>query len=102
MNCIVQPATTTDMRRDPKSLLERVKKEKVVPILVHSQFEAVVMSVDELNRLHEIIKDLKHELFVQRVLESSAQVERGEFHGPFDDVDKLMEHLTKDLDKDED
>jgi len=101
MPAIVQPITTTDMRRDPKSLLERVKKEKVVPVLAHSQYEVAMVSVDELNRLHEMIKDLKHELFVQGVLEAGAEIERGEGYGPFKSVDEMMKHLTKNLEEDE-
>lgn len=101
MPAIVQPITTTDMRRDPKGLLARVKKEKVVPILTHSKVEAAIISVDELNHLHEIIKELKHELFVQETLAASAEIDRGEGYGPFKSVDEMMKHLTKNLEEDE-
>lgn len=101
MNPIIQPITTTDMRRDPKSLLERVKKEKTVPILVHSQLEAVVISMDELNRLYEMIKDLKHELFVQGVLEAEAEIDRGEVCGPFSTVEEFMDSINKAIKEDE-
>lgn len=102
MPAIVQPITTTDMRRDPKSLLERVKKEKMVPILVHSQLEAVVMSIDELNHLHEIIKDLKHELFVQETLEAERDYEKNGGSGPFDTMDEFEQHLDKLVEENED
>ncbi len=100
MNTITQPVTVTDMRRDPKNLLERVKKEGVVPILTHSEFEAAVISVDELNRLYKSIKELKHELFVQETLEAAASVERGEGIGPFDDVDESIKALNEYVDED--
>ncbi|MBI5411772.1 type II toxin-antitoxin system prevent-host-death family antitoxin [Candidatus Peregrinibacteria bacterium] len=95
MNPITQPATITDMRRNPKGILRRIKKEKVVPILTHSKYEAAFISIDELDRIQEELKDLRHELFVQETLESSRQVERGEFSGPFDTVEDLMRHLNR-------
>ena len=101
MNCITQPITTTDMRRDPKSLLERVKKEKLIPILVHSEFAAAVISIDELNRLYEKIKDLKHELFVQEALASIEDYEKNGGSGPFDTIDEFAHHLDKLIEKDE-
>lgn len=101
MNPIIQPITTTDMRRDPKSLLERVKKEKTVPILVHSQLEAVVISMDELNRLYETIKDLKHELFVQETLGAIKEYEAHGGSGPFDTMEEFEEHINKITENDE-
>lgn len=101
MNPIIQPITTTDMRRDPKSLLERVKKEKTVPILVHSQLEAVVISMDELNRLYEMIKDLKHELFVQETLGAIREYEEHGGSGPFDTIEEFENHINEITEKDE-
>jgi len=96
MNPIVQPATVTDMRRDPKSLLERVKREKVVPILVHSEFGVAMIDVEELNRLHDIIKQLKHELFVQETLVTMEDYKKKGGIGPFDSVEAFMESLESD------
>ena len=101
MNPITQPATTTDMRRDPKSLLERVKKEKVVPVLVNSQYEVAFISVDELNHLHEIIKDLKREIFVQETLEAERDYEKNGGSGPFDTMKEFEQHLDKLVEEDE-
>ena len=101
MNCITQPITVTDMRRDPKDLLKRVKKEGVVPILVHSEFEAAVISIDELNRLYEKIKDLKHELFVQKTLAAEKDYKENGGSGPFDTIDEFAHHLDKLIEEDE-
>ncbi|MBN2307088.1 type II toxin-antitoxin system prevent-host-death family antitoxin [Candidatus Peregrinibacteria bacterium] len=99
---ITQPITVTDMRRDPKSLLERVKKEGVVPILTHSEFEAAIISVDELNRLYESIKELKHELFVQETLEAIEEHKRDGGIGPVEDIDEFMKLLNKEAEENED
>ncbi len=96
MTAIVQPVTVTDMRRDPKALLKRVEKEQVVPILVHSKISAAVVSVEELNRLHETIKELKHDMFVQETLESVKDYEENGGIGPFDEVDDFMNALELD------
>lgn len=95
MNPITQPTTITDMRRDPKNLLARVKKEKVLPILVHSKFEAAFISIDELNRLYEELKTLRREQFVQETLEAGKEVEECGGHGPFNTAEEIMEHLTR-------
>ena len=101
MQPITQPITVTDMRRDPKALLKRVKKEGVVPILVHSEFPAAVISIDKLNELYEAIKELKHELFVQETLEAKAEIEGGGGHKPFNSTEDFIKHLTKEIEKDE-
>lgn len=101
MQKITQPITVTDMRRDPKALLKRVKKEGVVPILVHSEFPAAFIAIDKLNELYELIKELKHEIFVMETLEASAEIERGGGSGPFDSVEEFMTHITKEIEKDE-
>ncbi len=102
MTYIVQPATVTDMRRDPKSLLERVKKEKVVPVLTHSEFDVAMIDINELNRLHEMIKDLKHELFVQETLEAERDMERGKVAGSFNSIEALEKHFETIIEANED
>lgn len=101
MNPITQPITTTDMRRDPKSLLERVKKEKMIPILVHSQLEAVVISMDELNRLYENIRDLKHEIFVKETLGAIKEYEDCGGSGPFSTMKEFEKHINEITEKNE-
>lgn len=93
MNRITQPATMTDLRRNPKEALKRMQKEKIVPILVHSKFVGALISMDELNALQEAVKDLRHEEFVKETLQASRAVDRGEYSGPFDTVDAAMRHL---------
>ena len=95
MQPITQPITVTDMRRDPKALLKRVKKEGVVPILVHSGYPAAVIAIEKLNELYDMIRELKHEIFVQETLEVEKEFERNGGSGPFNSVDEFMEHITK-------
>jgi hypothetical protein len=95
MNPILQPMTITDMRRDPKSLLARLKKEKVLPVLVHSRYEAAFVDIDELNRLYSEIKELKHRLFAEETLRAEQEVREGKGNGPFKSIDELMEHLDQ-------
>jgi prevent-host-death family protein len=92
---IAQPTSITELRRDPRRVMARVKKEKVVPILVHSKFQATLVDIEEWQRMQQELKDLRHEQFVKEVIEAENEVERGEGHGPFDNVTDLMKHLNR-------
>ena len=94
MNAITQPATITDLRRNPKGILERIKKEKIVPILTHSKYEAAFISIGELNRLYEELKALRHEQFVGEVIESEKEVESGGGAGPFNSAEAAIKYLN--------
>jgi long-subunit acyl-CoA synthetase (AMP-forming) len=98
---IAQPATITDLRRDPKGLLKRAKKEKIIPILVHSEFEVAIVEIDELNGMIEELKALRRELFAQETLEASHEMDRGECSGPFETVEEAMKHLNNLLDEED-
>lgn len=95
MNPITQPTTITDIRRDPKAILARLKKEKVLPILVHSKFEAAFISIDELTRMYEELHALRHSQFVQETLEAEKEIEEGGGYGPFDTVVDALKSLNK-------
>ena len=99
MTTIVQPTTITDMRRNPKKLLSRVKKERVLPILVHSKFEAAIISIEELEKLYEELRALRHEQFVEGVLEAEKEIERGESY-TFDSIEDYMKYLKKQVNED--
>lgn len=93
MNSITQPATMTDLRRNPKGVLKRMQKEKIVPILVHSKFPGALISIEELNRLQEELRVLRHEQFVDEVLEAAKEVAEGKGAGPFGTVEEAMNYL---------
>lgn len=96
MNLINQPISVTDMRRDPKGIIKRVQKENILPILVHSEFEAALISVKELNRMIRELKELRHQNFVYETLESAKEVKEGKYNGPFDTVEEAMDFLNRD------
>jgi len=95
MNRITQPTTITDIRRDPKGILTRLKKEKVLPILVHSKFEAAFISIDELTRLYEELRALRHEHFALETLDAKKEVSTGGGYGPFDTAEDALKYLNK-------
>ncbi len=95
MAFITQPVTTTQMRRDPKSILKRLKKEKVIPIFVNSKVSAAFISTEELESLHAEIKLLKREKFVDEIKASLGDYEKNGGIGPFKTVDALMNSLNK-------
>lgn len=56
---ITQPVTVTDMRRNAKSVLERIRKEKELPIVVHSRVVAVLISYSSYQEIKKRLKELE-------------------------------------------
>lgn len=54
--------TITDMREDALGLLEQVKKNGVTYIFHRSQPKAVMLDIDEFDKLQEMLEDHQDEL----------------------------------------
>lgn len=59
--------TITDMREDAIALLKKVKELGVVYLFQHSSPQAVMLSIEEFQRLHEIVEDHLDERIAQKL-----------------------------------